>query len=183
MAPSYTNSGALLFGRVLVAVYFIIDGCYKTSDQAWPGYRDFIFARFNEMGLQDEHIGYGAFGDMIAASLIGIELVGAVLLLMGFRSYGAGCLVTYLIPMSFVSHQFLVKRGVDMKQFLPFLQGMALVGTLIVLGSYTDDDYGVEPLPEMIENTRDLQRDTNMTDFEENEMPPFQEGSTFRRRR
>jgi uncharacterized membrane protein YphA (DoxX/SURF4 family) len=183
MAPSYTNSGALFVGRILVAVYFIIDGTYKTSDQAWPGYRDFIFERFTEMGIQHKNLGYGAFGDMIAACLIGIELLGAVLLLMGFRSYGAGCLVAYLIPMSFVSHKFLVERGVDMKQLLPFLQGMALVGSLIVLGSYSDDSYGEEPLPEKIENTRDLQRDTNKTDFEENELPPFQEGSAFRRRR
>ena len=180
MPQKYNNGGALLVGRILVAFFFVIDGCYKCSEQAWPGYRDFIFEKFNQLGLQHEKIGYGGLGDVVAAMLVGWELMGAVLLLIGFRAYGAGILVAYLVPMSFLSHTFLVARGLDMTQFLPFLQGMALVGSLIVMGSYSD---GEEERPRPVENSRDVQRDANTLDFKEDELPSFQEDTYGVRRR
>ena len=182
MKTQYGTGGALIIGRILVAFYFVIDGCYKTSDQAWPGYRDFIFLRFTEMGLQHEHIGYGAMGDVIATIFIMIELFGAILLLLGFRVQGCGLLVGYLIPMSFISHKFITKRGIDMTQFLPFLQVMAMVGAIIVMGAYPNNITN-DKKTHAIENTRDVQRDVNKPAFAENELPAYQEGSAFVRKR
>jgi uncharacterized membrane protein YphA (DoxX/SURF4 family) len=177
---SYDNGGALLFGKILVALFFIIDGSYKTSTQAWPGYRDFIYEKFNLLGLQHEKLGYGGFGDVSAVILVIWEILGAVLLLMGFRSLGAGLLVFYLIPMSILSHTFVLAKGIDMTQFLPFLQGMALVGSLIVIGAYPDNR---KQLPVRVENTRDVQRDANRVDFKENELPEYQKRTGMYRRR
>ena len=110
-----------------------------------------------------------------------MELLGAVLLLLGLRSYGAGVLIAYLIPMSLISHTFVVKRGIDMTQFLPFLQGLALVGSLIVMGSYSEEE---DDRPVSIENSRDVQREANKMDFQESELPPSSSDRTglYRRR-
>ena len=178
---AYSNGGALLVGRLLVAFYFIIDGCYKTSDQAWPDYKNFVYERFNELGFQHKHIGYGALGDVIGAAFVALELFGAMLLLVGFRRYGSGILVAYILPMAFLSHKFLVPRGIDMKQFLPFLQYIALAGAIIIMGAYPEEPREFKARP--VENTRDTQKDVKTPDFEENELPEFQEGSAFRQRR
>ena len=78
-----TNGGALLFGRILVALFFLVDGSYKTSEQAWPGYRDFVYEKFNLLGLQHDKIGFGGLGDVCAGTMVIMELLGAVLLLLG----------------------------------------------------------------------------------------------------
>jgi|TARA_B110000091_G_C13524815_1_gene353896 uncharacterized membrane protein YphA (DoxX/SURF4 family) len=174
------NGGALLLGRILVALFFLVDGSYKTSEQAWPGYRDFVYEKFNLLGLQHDKIGFGGLGDVCAGTMVVMELLGAVLLLLGLRSYGAGVLIAYLIPMSLISHTFVVERGIDMTQFLPFLQGLALVGSLVVMGSYSEEE---DDRPVSIENSRDGQREANPMDFRENELPPSSDRTGLYRRK
>jgi hypothetical protein len=82
--------------------------------------------------------------------------------------------------MSLISHTFVVERGIDMTQFLPFLQGLALVGSLVVMGSYSEEE---DDRPVSIENSRDGQREANLMDFRENELPPSSDRTGLYRRK
>ena len=131
------KSGALLIGRFLMAFFFFVDGLYKFSAQAWPSFRQVIFDSFKELGIYNNY-SYGGLADVIAVAFCLFEVVGSILLALGWREAGSILLCFYLVVENGIQNgSFLLMRGVDMLKFIPFLRNLALAGGLIVVGAYT----------------------------------------------
>ena len=137
------RGGALLIGRLLAALYFFVDGVYKFSGKAWPSYRQFMFDSFKAAGVYHNYA-YGGASDVTAALFCLVEVIGSFLLAAGWRESGALLLCGYLVIENGLQNgEFLLMRGVDMLKFIPFLRNLALVGGLIVVGAYSDDNEDV----------------------------------------
>jgi putative oxidoreductase len=72
--------------------------------------------------------------ELLLAGATGLELVGAVLLLAGFKTrWGAAALVLFLIPVTLVFHGFWAVQGAQhQQQLVQFLKNVAIAGGLLV---------------------------------------------------
>ncbi|MFZ3216393.1 MAG: DoxX family protein [Candidatus Acidiferrales bacterium] len=130
MTPS--NSVTTLAGRILVSVIFLISGFFKV-------------AAYSQM------VGYAAAMHLPApgvaiACAAALELSFGLAVLAGFKTrIVAWVLFLYLIPVTFVFHNFWAVQGVAQQtQMINFLKNVAIMGGLLFLsvngpGAYSAD--------------------------------------------
>ncbi len=130
MTPS--NSIFTFAGRILVSVLFMISGFFKVA-----GY--------------SQMVGYAAAKGLPAAGVAialaaALELAGGLAILAGFKtSVASWLLFLYLIPTTFIFHNFWAAQGMEQQtQMVNFLKNIAIMGGLVFLsvsgpGSYSAD--------------------------------------------
>ena len=126
------NDMTTLAGRILIAVIFLISGFFKVG-----GYAQ-IVAYATAVHLP-------APGVAIAAAAA-VELAGGLAILVGFKTrFAAWLLFLYLIPVTYVFHNFWAVQGQEQQmQMVNFLKNVAIMGAMLVLsvngaGSYSVD--------------------------------------------
>ena len=165
------HTGALLLGRILLATFFFVDGVYKCSVQAWPSYRQFMFDSFKALGVYNNY-SYGGMADVTAVVFCISEIVGSVLLALGWREAGTLILCVYLVVENALQNgEFLLMRGVNMLKFIPFLRNLALVGGLIVSGAHEDHNIGGGSRDTPNSRIRQLQKHLTRPEFDPNATP------------
>jgi putative oxidoreductase len=132
MRMNSANDITTLAGRILIAVIFLISGFFKVG-----GYAQ-IVAYATAVHLP-------APGVAIAAAAA-VELAGGLAILAGFKTrFAAWVLFLYLIPVTYVFHNFWAVQGQEQQmQMVNFLKNVAIMGAMLVLsvngaGSYSVD--------------------------------------------
>jgi putative oxidoreductase len=126
------NDITTLAGRILIAVIFLISGFFKVGGYA-------------------QIVGYAAAMHLPApgvaiAAAAAVELACGLAILAGFKTrVAAWLLFLYLIPVSFIFHNFWAVQGQEQQmQMVNFLKNVAIMGGLLVLsvngaGAYSAD--------------------------------------------
>jgi putative oxidoreductase len=130
MTPS--NSVVTLSGRILLSVVFLISGLFKVA-----GYSQIV--------------SYAAAAHLpvpgVAIALAAVAELGCGLaILAGFKTrIAAWILFLYLIPTSFIFHNFWAVQGMEQQtQMVNFIKNVAIMGGLLLLsvngaGAYSAD--------------------------------------------
>jgi len=126
------NDITTLAGRILIAVIFLISGFFK-------------------VGGYPQIVGYAAAMHLPApgvaiALAAAVELACGLAILTGFKTrFAAWLLFLYLIPVTYVFHNFWAVQGQEQQmQMVNFLKNVAIMGGLLVLsvngaGAYSAD--------------------------------------------
>ncbi len=113
-----------LLGRVCIALIFLISGAGKAADL--PGTAAYMTSK----GIPSASV-------LLLGALV-CEFGGATLVLLGFRArLGAFLLLLFLIPTTFIFHNFWAATGAEATaQMLQFLKNVAIMGGLLLLCAY-----------------------------------------------
>lgn len=137
------RSTILWMARIFFSLLFIFAGIEKLMN--WQGAVENLILKFSEWHFHLE----GAFlkdntyemlvsrANLIMGVAIGLELIGAVLILLGFKiRVGAVLLMLFLIPVTLMMHPFWFNIGGELKQELSiFLKNLSLIGALLYISS------------------------------------------------
>lgn len=128
------SSGSVvsLVGRILIALIFIISGAFKIL-----GYSQTVgFAASKGLPLASVAI----------ACAIVIEVLGGLAVLIGFKTrIAAWILFLYLIPTTFVFHNFWTMTGMQQQDNMAhFMKNVAIMGALLLLGSGAPTPYSAD---------------------------------------
>jgi putative oxidoreductase len=127
-----TDDITSLAGRILISVMFLISGFFK-------------------VGAYSQIVGYAAALHLPApgvaiALAAAVELACGLAILAGFKTkFAAWLLFLYLIPVTYVFHNFWAAQGQEQQtQLVNFLKNAAIMGGLLVLavsgpGAYSAD--------------------------------------------
>jgi len=120
------------FGRIFMSVIFIVSGFSKIV-----GYNaavDYAKAHHTPM----------ATGAISAAILV--ELIGGMMILLGFRTRLAAIIVClFLVPTTFIFHNFWAYSGADAQAMLiHFLKNLAIAGGLLMLAGYPHQPFSID---------------------------------------
>lgn len=109
----------------------------------WQGAVDGLVLTFSEWHMHLEgtllkenvHEMLVSSANVIMGVAIGLELIGAVLVLLGFKiRIGAVLLLLFLIPVTIIMHPFWFNVGSELKQELSiFLKNLSLIGALLYI--------------------------------------------------
>jgi putative oxidoreductase len=132
MRMNSTSDITTLAGRILISVIFLISGFFKVG-----GYAQMVgYATALHLPMP---------GVLIAAAAA-VELACGLAILAGFRTRIAAWLVfLYLIPVTFIFHNFWAVQGQEQQmQLVNFLKNAAIMGGLLILsvngaGAYSAD--------------------------------------------
>jgi putative oxidoreductase len=126
------NDITTLAGRILIAVIFLISGFFKVGGYA-------------------QIVGYAAAMHLPApgvaiAAAAAVELGCGLAILAGFKTrVAAWLLFLYLIPVSFIFHNFWAVQGQEQQmQMVNFLKNMAIMGAMLVLAVNGAGAYSVD---------------------------------------
>jgi uncharacterized membrane protein YphA (DoxX/SURF4 family) len=135
------RSTFLWIARIFFSLLFIFGGVGKLIN--WQGAVNGLTLTFSEWHMHLEgalikeniHEMLLSRANVIMGVVIGFELIGAVLLLFGFKiKVGAVLLLLFLIPTTIVMHPFWFKVGSELKQELSiFLKNLSLIGALLYI--------------------------------------------------
>lgn len=116
---SHCSSFGLLLGRLCLSAIFIISGIGK-----------FIDFDSNAQYMASKGLTMVPFFLVVAAI---IEILGGLAILLGFKArIGAGILALYLIPVTFLFHDFWNVSGAEhLLQLIMFLKNLAIFGGLL----------------------------------------------------
>jgi len=134
-----THSLALLLGRILLSIIFLLSGAMKVM-------------RWHETSALMESEGMPAVPIFLALSVL-IEIGGGMLILFGYKtSWAALVLAAFLVPVTLTIHHFWTYQGEAMaSQMTNFLKNLAIIGGLLSLaaagaGRFAMDQYGTNML-------------------------------------
>lgn len=133
---AHVKPGLARLGRTLLAILFIVSGFQKIAD--FQGSLEYMDAA----GVPPEPI-------ILGVGML-MELVGGILLLIGFRErFAALLLVAYLIPVTLLVHDFWAFEGAEgMMQRAQFLKNVAILGGLLAVAAEVPVPAGIEtPTP------------------------------------
>jgi len=84
-------------------------------------------------------------GVAIACAAV-IELAGGLAIIAGFQTkIAAWILFLYLIPVTFLFHNFWAMQGAEQQQnMINFLKNVAIMGGLVILATYGAGPYSVD---------------------------------------
>jgi putative oxidoreductase len=128
-----SSNGALpLIGRILLGVIFFISGLFKVA-----GYSQIV--------------GYAAAKGLPLASVAialaaAVEILGGVAILAGFKArIAAGPLFLYLIPTTFLFHNFWALHGMEQQDnMIHFMKNLAIMGGLLFLAGSGPGQYSLD---------------------------------------
>jgi putative oxidoreductase len=128
------SSGGIvpLVGRILISAVFIIAGIGKIA--GFSG---------EEMFVASKHLPLPAVALSIAMI---IELVGGLAILVGlYTRFTAWIVFLYLIPTTFLFHNFWTMQGGDrLNNMLHFEKNLAIMGGLLFLASFGAGGFSVD---------------------------------------
>src|ERR1700732_2430958 len=127
-----SNSFTPLAGRILMSVLFLISGFFKIG-----GYSQMV-AYSAAKGLPMASV-------TIAGAAV-LELVCGLAILVGFQTrIAAWLLFLYLIPVTFLFHNFWAMQGAEQQDnMIHFLKNVAIMGGLVILASNGAGPYSVD---------------------------------------
>ncbi|HEX2775505.1 MAG TPA: DoxX family protein [Candidatus Acidoferrales bacterium] len=127
-----SSSFTPLAGRILMSVLFLISGFFKIG-----GYSQMV-AYSSSKGLPMASVA-------IACAAV-IELAGGLAIIAGFQTkIAAWLLFLYLIPVTFLFHNFWAMQGVEQQQnMIDFLKNVSIMGGLVILATYGAGPYSVD---------------------------------------
>jgi putative oxidoreductase len=127
-----SNSFTPLAGRILMSVMFLISGFFKIG-----GYSQMV-AYSASKGLPMASVA-------IACAAV-VELAGGLAILVGFQTkIAAWLLFLYLIPVTFLFHNFWAMQGAEQQQnMINFLKNVSIMGGLVILATYGAGPYSVD---------------------------------------
>ena len=131
MNPNTVNTAAL-FGRILVALLFILSGWSKIG--GFEGVSGYIASK----GLPMPQV--------LAALTIALELGGGILLAIGYKTRIVAILFfLWLIPTTFLFHKF---WGIDpsqaQNQFNNFFKNVSIMGAMLLLFGFGPGAYSLD---------------------------------------
>jgi putative oxidoreductase len=121
-----------LLGRILMSMVFILSGIGKITGFS-----------IEEGMVASKHLPMPAVALSIA---LVIELVGGLAILLGlFTRFTAWILFLYLIPTTFLFHNFWAFQGMDRTDLMiHFLKNLAIMGGLLILATYGGGAYSID---------------------------------------
>lgn len=130
---SNSSDGAVpLIGRILLGLIFLISGFFKLA-----GYSQ-VVAFAAAKGLPLATVGI--------AGAAAVEILGGVAVLAGFKArIAAWVLFLYLIPTSFMFHNFWAMHGMEQQDNMAhFMKNLAIMGGLLFLAASGAGRYSVD---------------------------------------
>jgi putative oxidoreductase len=129
---SSSNSLVPLFGRILLSGVFIMGGIGKITGFS-----------FEESMVAAKHLPMPAVALGIA---LAIELVGGLAILTGlFTRWTAWIVVLYMIPTTFLFHNFWAVQGADrIDTLIHFEKNLAIMGGLLLLAAFGPGAYSID---------------------------------------
>jgi putative oxidoreductase len=131
-------------GRMALSLIFILSSLAKTVN--WPG------TKIQLTDALTQWLGYSigqesiqrllnlclSFVPQILATFTGFEMLGGILLFLGFKvRFGATLLILFLIPATILFHPFWVMHGAERDlQMVMFLKNLAIFGGLVLALAY-----------------------------------------------
>jgi len=114
-------------GRVFLSLIFIVSGLGA------------LFHFHDTAGMMASKGMPGA--SLLLVGAIAFELLGGLSVLTGFKArLGALALILFLIPTTFIFHNFWALQGMEQQnQMAHFLKNLGLMGGLLLLASYSKD--------------------------------------------
>jgi putative oxidoreductase len=127
-----SNSLVPLFGRILLSAVFIMGGIGKITGFA-----------FEESMVAAKHLPMPAVA--LGIALI-IELVGGLAILTGlFTRLTAWIVFLYMIPTTFLFHNFWAMQGADrIDTMIHFEKNLAIMGGLLLLAAFGPGAYSID---------------------------------------
>jgi putative oxidoreductase len=127
-----SSSFTPLAGRILMSVLFLISGFFKIGG-------------YSQMVAYSSSKGLPMAGVAIACAAV-IELAGGLAIIAGFQTkIAAWLLFLYLIPVTFLFHNFWAMQGVEQQQnMIDFLKNVSIMGGLVILATYGAGPYSVD---------------------------------------
>jgi putative oxidoreductase len=127
-----SSSFTPLAGRMLMSVLFLISGFFKIGG-------------YSQMVPYSASKGLPMAGVAIACAAV-LELAGGLAILIGFQTrIAAWLLFLYLIPVTFIFHNFWAMQGAEQQQnMINFLKNVAIMGGLVILATYGAGPYSVD---------------------------------------
>ncbi len=127
-----SGSAVPLLGRILISVVFILGGVGKIAGFS-----------MEEGMVAAKHLPMPAVA--LGIALI-IELVGGLAILLGlFTRFTAWILFLYLIPTTFLFHNFWALQGMDrIDSMIHFEKNLAIMGGLLLLAAYGAGAYSID---------------------------------------
>jgi putative oxidoreductase len=127
-----SSSFTPLAGRILMSVLFLISGFFKIGG-------------YSQMVPYSASKGLPMAGVAIACAAV-LELAGGLAILIGFQTrIAAWLLFLYLIPVTFIFHNFWAMQGAEQQQnMINFLKNVAIMGGLVILATYGAGPYSVD---------------------------------------
>ncbi|HXN97758.1 MAG TPA: DoxX family protein [Candidatus Acidoferrales bacterium] len=127
-----SNSFTPLAGRILMSVLFLISGFFKIG-----GYSQMV-AYSAAKGLPMASVS-------IACAAV-LELACGLAILIGFQTrIAAWLLFLYLLPVTFIFHNFWAMQGAEQQQnMIDFLKNVSIMGGLVILATYGPGPYSVD---------------------------------------
>ncbi len=123
-------------GRLLLALIFIMSAVGKL--QGWQGTAEMMADR----GLPAP--------DVLLSIAVGLELVGAVLVVLGlYARWGATVLLLFLVPVSVIMHNFwAVPEDQAQGQMIQFMKNVSIAGGLVFLTAMGAGPLSIDALRE-----------------------------------
>ncbi|MCA9155356.1 MAG: DoxX family protein [Planctomycetales bacterium] len=125
-----------LLGRILLSAIFLMSAIHKLTH--WSA---------TESQMQSEGL---AWVSLLLAGAVAFELAGSLMVLVGFQArWGALLLFVFLIPVTFIVHDFWTYEGQEQQtQMINFIKNLAVMGgTLMVMafgaGAFSVDAWRV----------------------------------------
>lgn len=127
-----SNSLVPLFGRILLSAVFIMGGIGKITGFS-----------FEESMVAAKHLPLPAVA--LGIALI-IELVGGLAILAGlFTRLTAWIVFLYMIPTTFLFHNFWAMQGADrIDTMIHFEKNLAIMGGLLLLAAFGPGAYSID---------------------------------------
>ncbi|MCA9202120.1 MAG: DoxX family protein [Planctomycetales bacterium] len=111
-----------LLGRILLSAIFLMSAIHKLTH--WSA---------TEAQMQSDRL---AWVSLLLAGAVALELAGSLMVLVGFQArWGALLLFVFLIPVTFIVHDFWTYEGQEQQtQMINFIKNLAVMGgTLMVM--------------------------------------------------
>jgi putative oxidoreductase len=128
------SSGSIvpLIGRILLSIVFILGGVGKITGFS-----------FEEGLVAAKHLPFPALA--LGAALL-VELLGGLAILVGFYTRFTSWIVfLYLIPATFLFHNFWTLQGADrIDSMIHFQKNLAIMGGLLLLAAFGAGAYSID---------------------------------------
>ncbi|MGD0401767.1 MAG: DoxX family protein [Candidatus Acidiferrales bacterium] len=127
-----SSSFTPLAGRILMSVLFLISGFFKIGG-------------YSQMVAYSASKGLPMAGVTIACAAV-LEIAGGLAIITGFQTkIAAWLLFLYLIPVTFLFHNFWAMQGAEQQQnMINFLKNVAIMGGLVILATNGAGPYSVD---------------------------------------
>ncbi|HRW58739.1 MAG TPA: DoxX family protein [Chlamydiales bacterium] len=129
----------LFLARIMISVVFLLSALNKIL--TWQASERGLVTLFCDWhgyltsfpGIQKMFTALLPYAPLILIFAIAVELIGSLLMMLGYKAkIGALMLFLYLIPVTFLLHQFWFLDGIKRElQFVLFMKNIAILGGLI----------------------------------------------------